>query len=52
MPCVYPQLTELGELLTDVAEVEIVGFPPHTADETVPLSRRNAGEHVVVTRRQ
>ena len=50
MPSVHLPLTELGELLTDVSEVEVVGFPAHTADETVPLSRRHGGEHVVMTR--
>ncbi len=48
MPCVHPQLTELGQLLVGLSEVEVVGLPTHAADQAVTLRRREGDEDVVV----
>jgi hypothetical protein len=33
-----------------LAEIDVVGFPADTADQAVPLSRRDGREHVIMTR--
>ena len=51
MPCVHPQLTQLGESLIGIPEVEVVSLPADATDETMAHRRRDRGEDVVMARR-